>query len=576
MAFLFTALVAGLATASPVSDLITKQALSAVPHGWELKSAAKDDHKIDLFIRLKEENQDKLEKRVIEISNPDHRDYGKHLSKEEVDTLVAPTKANVDAVSKWLSSHGLDAGKVDGGYLTVTVTAAKAKELLNADYGVYAHPKTGRQTVRATSYSVPKNLDDAIQMIQPTTMFSDLGVGSNRMIDIVPASEIDTRGDDVCATERTSARCLRQNYNIHGYTPRAGKSTLGIAGFLDEVPSYNDLSLYLTKYTPEIPANTTTPITSINGGLSDPKGSGEGEANLDTQITVPLTYPINNIYWSTGGMPPFQPAGSSVNNTNEPYFEWLQYVSGQHKLPTTISISYGDDERTVPVDYARAVCFQFLKLGARGVSVFVSAGDAGPGGSDSCTVDANGKKTVKEYLPDFPASCPWVTTVGGTTHYGDDEQSEPDGGSGFSNIFTRPWYQWSDVEDYLDGLPEQFEKIKFNRRGRAYPDVSALYRGYPIYFQGKLGYSGGTSASCPTTASIFALLSDYLLSQGRPPMGFVNPWLYRRGTDGLRDLKKGHNNVCKTEPAFPSVEGWDATTGLGVPDFGKLLDLIRD
>lgn len=38
---------------------------------------------------------------------------------------------------------------------------------------------------------------------------------------------------------------------------------------------------------------------------------------------------------------------------------------------------------------------------------------------------------------------------------------------------------------------------------------------------------GGTSASSPTVAAIFALVNDALLAAGKPQLGFVNPWLYR-------------------------------------------------
>jgi tripeptidyl-peptidase I len=36
----------------------------------------------------------------------------------------------------------------------------------------------------------------------------------------------------------------------------------------------------------------------------------------------------------------------------------------------------------------------------------------------------------------------------------------------------------------------------------------------------------GTSAATPTAASIFALVNDALISAGKSPMDFLNPWLY--------------------------------------------------
>lgn len=42
----------------------------------------------------------------------------------------------------------------------------------------------------------------------------------------------------------------------------------------------------------------------------------------------------------------------------------------------------------------------------------------------------------------------------------------------------------------------------------------------------------GTSASTPVAAAVIALLNDYLISQGKSPLGFANPWLYATGLQG--------------------------------------------
>ncbi len=39
-------------------------------------------------------------------------------------------------------------------------------------------------------------------------------------------------------------------------------------------------------------------------------------------------------------------------------------------------------------------------------------------------------------------------------------------------------------------------------------------------------HADGTSASTPVVAALLTLLNDYQLSQGRAPLGFVNPLLY--------------------------------------------------
>ncbi|TFY50310.1 hypothetical protein EVG20_g11593 [Dentipellis fragilis] len=109
--------------------------------------------------------------------------------------------------------------------------------------------------------------------------------------------------------------------------------------------------------------------------------------------------------------------------------------------------------------------------------------------------------------------------------------------------------------------------------GRAFPDVAAQARRFEIVIEGEVTYTKGTSCSAPTFAAIVALLNDFLISEGKPPLGFLNPLLYSKGVAGLNDITSGNNPGCGT-PGFSAVQGWDPVTGLGTPDFGKLQAVV--
>lgn len=105
----------------------------------------------------------------------------------------------------------------------------------------------------------------------------------------------------------------------------------------------------------------------------------------------------------------------------------------------------------------------------------------------------------------------------------------------------------------------------------------------------QLKTSGGTSAAAPVFASIVALLNDARFRHGRPSLGFLNPWLYTIGFKGLTDITAGGSVGCtgingQTGQPVPGASiipyaswnattGWDPVTGLGVPNFQKLLSL---
>lgn len=154
-----------------------------------------------------------------------------------------------------------------------------------------------------------------------------------------------------------------------------------------------------------------------------------------------------------------------------------------------------------------------------------------------------------------------------------DEMAWSSGGGGFSNTFGRPSYQDDIVSAYLkagDGIPAA---TYFNATGRAYPDVAALGgQKAPYCINAALGmFQGvaGTSASCPVVAGVFALLNDARLAAGKPPLGFLNPFIYQNA-DAFQDVQSGKNNAGQGE-GFTAVKGWDAASGFGTPDYSKLL-----
>lgn len=98
----------------------------------------------------------------------------------------------------------------------------------------------------------------------------------------------------------------------------------------------------------------------------------------------------------------------------EPFLTFINHLLARNDPPRVISTSYGDDEQRVPELYARRVCSGFAQLGVRGISVIFSSGDAGVGGRDGNCKPNGGKK---QFIPLFPVSCPWVTSVGATQDF---------------------------------------------------------------------------------------------------------------------------------------------------------------
>jgi len=185
--------------------------------------------------------------------------------------------------------------------------------------------------------------------------------------------------------------------------------------------------------------------------------------------------------------------------------------------------------------------------------------------------------------PSWPASSPWVTAVGATRFVGQVPGSEEmasdqfGSGGGFSTMFNitqdASW-QASAVAAYLKAAPQLPPAGSFPTGGRGTPDVSALGEGYQVLINGELQAVGGTSASAPAFAGLVSLLNEARTQQNQAAMGFLNPWIYSN-QEAFTDVTKGSNMIGRGEFSLPygynCTKGWDPVTGVGTPDFRKML-----
>ncbi|KAG1817037.1 hypothetical protein DFJ58DRAFT_673467, partial [Suillus subalutaceus] len=83
----------------------------------------------------------------------------------------------------------------------------------------------------------------------------------------------------------------------------------------------------------------------------------------------------------------------------------------------------------------------------------------------------------------------------------------------------------------------------------------------------------GTFCATPTFAVFVSMLNNTCIRAGKPPLGFLNPFLFSTGYKALNDITKDNNSGCGTQ-GFNSTVGWDPVTGYGTPNFDKLKDLV--
>lgn len=491
------------------------------PREWQKQGKADPSHMINLRIGLKQQKFDELEKHLYEVSHPDHERYGQHLSLEDVQSLSAPSEHSCDSVHEWLEGHGISKDQVDYSpakdWFKLSLPVWQVEKLLGTEYHHYGH-ENGKQIVRTTKYSLPRSLHSHIDVVQPTNFFGNWKLHStdSRIADLsVPIEEASMQSSSSSAaaaagvpascltgSQAVPLQCLRDFYKTSDYTPQAPKKNyVGTTNYLGQVPSVADFKAFMLTNRPDANPNYVFTTQIINGASNDQTMPGV-EADLDVEMVGGFTVPTNFTTYSTGGSPPFKPDMNTPTNTNEPYLTWLDYVLGQKSVPYVITTSYGDDEQTVPKDYATRVCSELAQLGARGITLLFSSGDSGVGANGTCV--SNDGANRREFLPAFPASCPYVTSIGGTRDFAPEQVAFDTSngyvsGSGFSNYFPQPAYQQSAVAAYLASIGTKNAGL-FNPAGRAYPDIAAQSYRFLVTYMGAPTPVDGTSVASPLMA----------------------------------------------------------------------------
>ncbi|KAF8268126.1 peptidase S8/S53 domain-containing protein [Lactarius quietus] len=554
-----------LAAARPLSDpeprwddIRVMHAWEVVPAGWESPVTPPAGVTIDLSIALNPETRMPWLMRYMR--------YGAYLSQDQVAELVAPHPPTLKLVHAWLERHGVPSSSIStshgGNWLTLTsVPVSKANYLLNASYQCFLHAETNETIIRTLSYALPEALHPHVQTIVPTTFFgsgdsqtlqqtsqvhhNDIAAAQEQVESGEPVKPLSSRDTDVTPS------LLRSLYKTETYAPADwGNNIIGTVGHSGLSPRQADLSTFMAQY--RLDSDYASYVVVLVSGNRYDSQNPSVEMNLDVQYATAMSYPISQLYYS-------------ISSTSDPFVTWFDYILTKPDIPQTISMTYLVVEQTVPPDYAKTVCDLFMQLGARGVSVLCPSGNSGVGDGDCIVTDSFGNAHV-QFRPTFPASCPYVTAVGGTT--GSTPETEIAAPS--PAVASPP----SLGPSHTSGTPypgisvASVTSIKASS-GRGIPDVSAQALRYVSITRGQTVYRDGTNCATPTVVGIISMLNDYQVAVGRPALGFLNPWLYGDGLAGLRDITSGSNPGCGTD-GFSATTGWDPVTGLGTPDFVEL------
>ncbi|KAL4071280.1 peptidase S8/S53 domain-containing protein [Scleroderma yunnanense] len=615
-----------------LSPYVVHEKRDAIPSGWSLARRHDASSTFPLRFALKQKNIENVGDFLLDVSDPDSPNYGKHWTAAEIARKFAPTSGTVDAVHAWLLESGIEAHRIalspSKGWINVYVSVEEAERLMNTEYNVYKHA-SGIEHVACEAYHLPEHVSNHVDFVLPSVHFDahldrrDANNGPEIKIG-VPGSGFEgpkTTGTfnnfftdlEHCDTDTTPA-CLRALYDLY-YEPQAtDKNSYGIVEYTPQAYVQSDLQLFAKNYSQDLIGKSPN-LVSIDGGVIQTTQTGfqyNGESNLDLQYGMALVtgkqpvqlYQVGDLIMGAsfnnfldaidgsyctfeGGDDPTQDGVYPDPNPNG----YKGKNCGTVKPASVISTSYGYNEADLSRAYTARQCAEYAKLGMQGVTVLYSSGDNGVAGNGGKCLNDDGTQSVdgKRFNPTFPAVCPWVTAVGATmvkpnaTVFDPQPEKACDqviySGGGFSNYFAMPDYQKNAVEGWVQNNGQVYVNEYGNAwnstgKSRAYPDISANGANYVVAVDGKFQHVFGTSASAPTFGAILTMVNDVRLRLNQSPIGFINPALYAmNATIALNDITEGNNPGCGTN-GFNATVGWDPVTGLGTPRFFGLLGVF--
>jgi subtilase family serine protease len=571
------------------------------------------------------------------VSTPGNPAFRHTLSPAQWISRFSPTQADSDAVVSFLTAAGLTITAVPASRQYV-VFRGTAKQLGSAfGTSLHSYKYAGRQLVApSTAPSLPSavgikisavSLDQSRTLTKPNSITQgDLGASGDPQpsrkaaappVVTTPCSHY-TGENIVTVPPSYNGQTQYGTYNC-GYTPAQLRSAYGLSdlsakgvngsgqtiaiidayaspSILQDVNTYSaangEPGLTTSSYQQLVPQ----PSEFTDQAACQYPSGWQGEQTLDVESAHGIAPGAHILY--VGGAN----CGGGLDVAMSKILD--------NKLATIVSNSYGNAGEAIPADVIQGEVNLQVQAAGEGIGLYFSSGDSG---------DETARLGYPS--PDFPASSPWVTSVGGTSMgidksgnlayeagWGDTVDQIVKDASG-NLVYTQPLPGTRFVGGAGGGASAVFAEPDYQKNAvpaalanghRVSPDVAALadpYTGFqigirPIVNDVTLATGGfvnetygGTSLASPIVAAQIAIVQQ----STRTSIGFANPTLYgiqRVLPNSFRDVVpqnptqavaytsriSGNSYLVSfdQDTSLKTATGYDSVTGLGGVSFPVL------
>ncbi len=494
---------------------------------------------VSILMSLNLRHQASLSSLIRSQSTPGSTQYHKWLSPARFDSLFSPSSGEVSTVTAYLESFGMNVTHVSQNRLLIAASATPAELHAAFDVTPYSFNIDGHEYYAAGGMvTLPAGIASLISGVQG---LQDYVQAAHPMLGAVHSqSSLYSPPTGLNPTPPYNPATIHAAYNFtQAY--RNGYSGSGVSVSIITAYAFDNASIQTFDSTFGIVANRINVVQPYGGTT---------QLNLETTLDtewMSATAPNSTINVVEG-----------INPQLGTFTQLFNYVVSKN-LSSVVTTSWGTPESVTPSSTITQDNGIFKQAAAQGITIFAASGDFG-------AYDNTSSPT-----PDFPASSPYVTGVGGTwlnlskTGSGITISSETGwnkSGGGISSVFGKPYWQVG------PGTP--------STGGRAVPDVSLNAKpssGYFVFYNSSWLEAGGTSFGSPIWGGIMSLENQFRAMKGEPSMGFANPSFYRilnssNYSVAFHDITQGYNGY------YSAHQGYDMVTGVGTPSVYDLLLIL--
>lgn len=569
---------------------------------------------VTLTVIFHENEPARLQMLADQVSDPLHENYGQHLDREQLASLVALPKAERQQVADWLRGYEMtviDSPEANPQLMFIRATtdqieAAFGKEMLSW------LKKSGDTRAERMPLAMPRRLAGYVQKVSGLI---DESKATGRLLPVTgalnPLARVTRELPSELPNDATgfTPADIRRIYQFPEQWDGSGE-TIALMSLGGELRT-SDLFTFWNAHgldASRIRVKQVGQTGATKSGKTDPL------LLLETTMTVE---------WAGAMAPGAKLVVYHIDPSlmSDPWAAFLLAVIGdQVNAPTIACTSWVTPERRYYAMHGHSVISGLLnQCAALGITVISAAGDWGAFDGIPRHIK-DGRYVGDAPWPHgvFPAVEERVLAVGGTMIPSQSPLTEiawsgppPPGvqkaihferlagSGGFSDDVPIPAWQEPVLRGHYSRGAGRPAVVPY---GRGFPDVAMMaagssvqrqpgealtLQGYQAFVGGKwIDYAGGTSVGAPIWAAIIARLNQARRESGRGRAGFINPLLYQFGnahTPIFRQITIGSADVSMTVvnrhgqavayelPGYECRSGWNPVTGLGVPNVTNLL-----